>query len=73
MNLSEWQAHRTGQAPTDEPNALLASLFTDPVLHRQIVFPGARRAVSFAEVGVWRRWGLSVDEMVARVNDRTLR
>lgn len=71
MNLSEWQAHRTGQSPTDESNALLAELYSDPTLHRQIVFPGARRAVTTAEADVWRRLGLTLDEMVARVNGRT--
>ena len=76
--LSEFQAQRSIAAkefadkPYQQPAHLfLASLHPDDEqLHRQHVLPGAKRAVTHAELGEWRNEGLSEAQMVERVNVR---
>ena len=78
VSLGDFQAQRSIDAEPfadqeyEQPaHQFLASLHPDdPDLHTQHVIPGAKRAVTHAELKAWQQQGLSEHDMVEHVNAR---
>jgi len=71
--LSEFQTRRAINAPGEyaqPPHPFIAAHLDDSVTHFQVVLPGAKRAITHAELFLRQAQGMSEREIVELVNSR---